>query len=117
MNNWRHTLFEDLFLRIWSLANGRKIILTGGRRLLFFFWRDNKGHEIDLIIDKGNVRIPVEIKAGKTITSDYFKGINYWNEISGNKKGYVVYAGEQLQKRSSGITVVPWNEISDLDLT
>lgn len=108
----RGSLFENMVISEW-----KKNYFNRGKAAPLFFWRDNKGHEIDLIIDKGNVRIPLEIKAGKTITSDYFKGINYWNEISGNKKGYVVYAGEQLQKRSSGITVVPWNEISDLDLT
>ena len=30
------------------------------------------------------------------------------NQLTGNKEGEVIYAGETTQKRSSGITVTPW---------
>ncbi len=73
-----------------------------------YFWRDNKGNEVDVIIDNGERLFPVEIKAGQTITSAYFKGINFWNQMTGNKEGAVIYAGEKIQKRSSGITIIPW---------
>jgi hypothetical protein len=35
--------------------------------------------------------IPVEIKSGKTVNSEFFKNIQYWMSISGFSKGYVVY--------------------------
>jgi predicted AAA+ superfamily ATPase len=76
-----------------------------------FFWRNNSGHEIDVLIDKGLELIPLEIKAGKTITKEYFKGILYWNKLSGNNGGYVVYAGDDYQKRSNEIETVPFNKI------
>ena len=79
-----------------------------GKPAKLFFWRDNKGNEVDVIIDKGNTLFPIEIKAGQTITSAYFKGINFWNDLTGNKEGEVIYAGNISQKRSSGITVNPW---------
>ncbi len=74
-----------------------------------YFWRDNTGNEIDIIIDDGITLYPVEIKAGKTITNDYFKNFHFWNKISGVNEGSVIYAGNELQKRSSGITVMPWS--------
>ena len=73
-----------------------------------YFWRDSKGNEVDVIIDEGNKLFPVEIKAGQTITSAYFKGIHFWNELTGNKEGAVIYAGDTKQIRSSGISVFPW---------
>lgn len=76
-----------------------------------YFWRDNKGNEIDLIVDNRNELYPIEIKAGQTITSAYFKRIEFWNRLTGNKGGTVIYAGEIKQKRSSGIQVVPWAEM------
>jgi predicted AAA+ superfamily ATPase len=79
--------------------------------LNLYFWRDSTGNEVDIIIDKGTTLYPVEIKAGKTITSDYFKNFQFWNKIAGTEEGAVIYAGNTLQKRSSGITVVPWNNI------
>ena len=74
-----------------------------------YFWRDSAGNEMDIIIDEGTSLYPVEIKAGKTITNDYFKNFQFWNKVTGTTNGAVVYAGNDLQKRSSGITVVPWN--------
>lgn len=76
-----------------------------------FFWRNNSGHEIDVLIDKGLKLIPLEIKAGNTITNEYFKGIDYWNKLSENNGGCVVYAGDSYQKRSNEIEVVPYNKI------
>jgi predicted AAA+ superfamily ATPase len=79
-----------------------------------FFWRDNTGNEIDIIIEEGTTLYPVEIKAGKTITSDYFKNFQFWNKMTGDNKGCVIYAGNELQKRSNGITVMPWNNSQSL---
>jgi len=77
-----------------------------------YFWRNNAGNEIDIILDKGLELIPVEIKLGQTITKDYFKGIKYWSNLSNIKNGYVVYAGREYQNRSNGIEIIPYNTIS-----
>jgi predicted AAA+ superfamily ATPase len=82
--------------------------------LNLYFWRDSTGNEVDIIIDEGTTLFPVEIKAGKTITSDYFKNFQFWNKITGSSEGAVIYAGNELQKRSTGITVVPWNNMNSL---
>lgn len=76
-----------------------------------YFWRDNSGNEIDIIIDKGSYLYPVEIKAGKTITSDYFKNLQFWKKITDSPAGAVIYAGDALQKRSNGLLVLPWNQL------
>ena len=76
--------------------------------LNLYYWRDKAGHEIDLIIDiRGNL-IPVEIKSAKTITTDFFKNIKYWQNLSGQKKSYLLYGGNQQQKWSSGTEVFNW---------
>jgi len=79
-----------------------------------YFWRDNTGHEVDIIIDTMEKLYPVEIKSGKTITDKFFTGILYWYKISGEKSGAIVYAGESDQKRSNNIDIVPWNKIKSL---
>ncbi len=33
---------------------------------------------MDFLIDKGQKLIPVEVKSGETITSDYFTGLGRW---------------------------------------
>ncbi|MGB4204771.1 MAG: ATP-binding protein [Bacteroidales bacterium] len=79
-----------------------------------FFWRDNVGNEIDLLIKEGNRLLPVELKSGQTVTNDYFKGILFWNKISNSRGGYVVYGGDMTQVRSNEITVLSYKEIQDV---
>ncbi len=76
--------------------------------LNLYYWRDKTGHEIDLIIDISGNLIPVEIKSSKTIITDFFKNIKYWQNLSGQKKSYLLYAGNQQQKWSSGTEVFNW---------
>ena len=69
---------------------------------------------MDIVIDKGTHLYPIEIKAGKTITSEYFKNFPFWNKITGSAEGTVIYAGNGFQKRSNGINVIPWNNLQEL---
>lgn len=79
-----------------------------------YFWRDNTGNEMDIVIDKGTHLYPVEIKAGKTITNDYFKNLQFWEKVTGSSAGAVIYAGNIPQKRSNDIQVLPWNQMQEL---
>lgn len=60
-----------------------------------YFFRDHVGNEVDLILNYGSELVSVEIKAGSTISNDYFKGIHYYQQLSGvkNKRRIVVYSG------------------------
>ncbi len=75
-----------------------------------YFWRDNSGNEVDIIIDDGSRLYPIEIKSGKTITADYFKGIKFWNKLTRKEEGTIIYAGNELQKRSGGFKIIPWDK-------
>ena len=79
-----------------------------GKTNNLFFWRDNVGTEIDLLIEYTERLVPIEIKSGQTITDAYFKSLTTWCKITGIDTGYVIYAGNQTQKRSNGITVLPY---------
>jgi len=81
----------------------------------FYFWRDSQKKEIDLIINNGVDLKSVEIKSGRTIKDDFFKGLNYWNSLSKNnpKNSYIIYAGESEHKRKD-INIVNWKNISNI---
>jgi predicted AAA+ superfamily ATPase len=74
-----------------------------------YFWRDSAGHEIDVIIDLGIRRIPLETKSGQTVVSDFFTTLNYWRDLSGDPDApaALVYGGEKSFVRSA-IAVYPW---------
>jgi uncharacterized protein len=80
-----------------------------------YFWRDSQGHEIDCIIEQGQRLIPVEIKAGQTINTDYFTGLKFWSTLTETdpSQGFVVYAGMQTQHRSQG-TVLSWQSLDKI---
>lgn len=105
----RGSLFENMVI-----VDFLKKRYNAGKSNNLFFWRDNVGNEIDLIMAKGNTRIPIEIKSGQTVTDDYFKGILFWNKMAQTEGGFVVYGGSMTQKRSNRITVVPFKEISSI---
>lgn len=102
----RGSLFENFVIGEFVKAG-----CNLGKQGLLYFWRDNKGNEIDLIIDKGDALYPIEIKSGQTVTEAYFKGIKFWNTMTDTQGGAVIYAGEQEQKRSNGIEVKPWHKV------
>jgi len=79
-----------------------------------FYWRNKTGHEIDLIVDKGNLLTPIEIKSSKTINSDFFKNLKYWNHLSKMNKAVLIYSGIQEQNRSDGTLITNWKNISNL---
>jgi len=45
----------------------------------------------------------------KLITPEFFKNFKFWQKISGTEGGFVIYGGEQIQNRSNGLKIVPWN--------
>jgi hypothetical protein len=93
-------LFESLII-----SEFLKFRFNRGKASNLYFWRDKLGHEIDCIIEyDGWDPIPVEIKSGRTASSDFFKEITYWNRLSGNTpdRSFVVYGGDQSQRRTAG---------------
>ncbi|HUX94303.1 MAG TPA: ATP-binding protein [Bacteroidales bacterium] len=108
-----HPLFGSIFENL-IVSELVKRSYNRTQKSNFYFWRDNTGHEIDILIDNAGVLFPVEIKSGKTISSEFFKGLLFWFNISSTEDGAVIYAGEAHQRRSSGIEIFPWNKIKSL---
>ena len=79
-----------------------------------YFWRDHKGAEIDLIVDKAGKLLPVEIKSSATFHSDFLKNIVSWQKLKGNnnKGGYLVYNGKNEFKLKN-IEVINWQGIPE----
>jgi len=102
-----HPLYGNIFENL-IVSELKKHVLNRSVNEDIFFWRDNVGHEIDIIIDKKDSFIPVEIKSGKTLTDEFFKGINYWQRLTGLQSGAVVYGGDETYSFSDGKKVISW---------
>lgn len=110
LHPFRGSLFENMV--ILDLLKKR---YNAGKPHNLYFWRDNLGNEVDLLIKHSNRLLPVEIKSGQTITNDYFKGILFWHKITQSQGGYIVYGGEMKQNRSNQITVISYRDLSELN--
>lgn len=102
----RGSLFESMIV-----ADLMKQRFNQGLPPHLSYWRDRSGQEIDVIAEVGSVRRAAEIKLSSTIADAFFKGLRYWQSVSGDlpKDSFVIYGGEAMQKRRHA-TVLPWKE-------
>lgn len=88
--------------------------LNRNRAAQLYFFRDSNGNEVDLLYGRGPNLVPIEIKSGQTISSDWFKGIDHFARHFPAIGGAVIYAGEASQHRSDGRAVLPADELPAL---
>ena len=64
-----------------------------------YFFRDDKQHEVDVIMASGSDLVGVEIKSSLTFHQDFLKGLNHVRRVFKNKtvRAIVVYAGTDAQ--------------------
>lgn len=100
----RGNLFETMVV-----AEFLKTCWHDGRPSNLTFWRDSKGLEIDLILERGEDLTPVEIKSGATVASDYLDAIRKWQALSADTAhpAWLIYGGEQ-KLASGSVEIVPW---------
>ena len=111
----RHPLRGSLFENM-VIAEALKYRFNQGRRSNFYFYRDSKGNEVDLLIVSGSDFFPIEIKSGMTITRDYFKGLKHFAKVFPDdipRGSGLVYSGETAQKRTD-VAIFPVNQLQAL---
>lgn len=106
----RGSLFEN-----WCITELMKSRFNRGLSSNLYFWRNHVGLEIDVIVDHGSRLLPVEIKSGATVASDWFGSIRKWNELAGKEAeaAWLIYGGRDSQERKQ-VRVEPWNRIGQL---
>jgi predicted AAA+ superfamily ATPase len=76
-----------------------------------YFFRDSSGNEVDLIIDKGDELIPLEIKSSKKIHKDDQRGIKWFNKVFRQEGGIVLYAGSENKSFDQQIEQLSWKHV------
>jgi predicted AAA+ superfamily ATPase len=106
----RGNLFENMVI-----AEAIKFRLNKGKRPNIFFYRDSAGNEVDMIYELGQDLFPVEIKAGTTITGDYFRGLNSFMKTGSRTPlgGGLIYGGDEIQLRTD-FMVYPATKVHEM---
>ena len=66
-------------------------------------------------MDRGTNLVPVEIKSGLTLASDFFTGFGRFAALAGElaASGWLVFGGGRTETRSRA-TALPWRSIARL---
>ncbi|MEE9438411.1 MAG: ATP-binding protein [Saprospiraceae bacterium] len=101
-------IFENLIITEFKKKSAHEALFKE-----YWFWRDSKGHEVDLLSlnDQGNLDI-IEIKSSSTIKTDHFKGLDYFEKISRESPIFknLIYGGIRDQSRTK-VEVKAWHNL------
>lgn len=78
-----------------------------------FFWRTSSGVEVDILIQSGNMLVPVEVKKIGTPKSKMATSIKTLFEDFGERmpRGFIVYTGNKRSPVARNITAVPFSQL------
>jgi uncharacterized protein len=103
----RGALFENLCIGDY----GKHLRNTGAPGAMFF-WRDNIGNEVDLLIERAGVLQPVEFKSGATFQTEWLRGLHRWQEHArAARQGEpLLVCGAPLNQSVQGVGVAHWRD-------
>ena len=85
-----------------------------GKSSGIYYFRNQNGLEIDLIISKGRDLTPMEIKSGATFDPSFSKNIQLFRKLSNDiNGGYVIYGGDRRAKIGD-TDFVSYREVSSI---
>jgi len=89
--------------------------LNRGERPAFSFWRDSNGNQVDLIVERDNKLMPIEIKSGKTLSRDSLAGLEKWCALAGDMgmMPSLIYGGSEVYQHK-GVRVLGWQQSGEL---
>ena len=91
----RDPLFGGLFENM-VVAEALKARLNAGREAELYFYRDQRGLEVDLLVRQARRLLPLEIKGGMTYDPSFAKNLHAFIKLTDTAESpTVIYAGEQ----------------------
>ncbi|MBN20815.1 MAG: AAA family ATPase [Bdellovibrionaceae bacterium] len=93
---YRGNLFENMII-----GDIYKTKLNFRKNINFYFWRDNKGVEVDLVYEENQKIHAIEIKSNSTINESFFKNLSLYKKYLGTDFGeaHLIYGGPENQLR------------------
>jgi predicted AAA+ superfamily ATPase len=112
----RHHPQRGAIFESWAVSELYKDQVHRGEQPSMFHYRESRGPEIDLLIDRGKCLHAIEVKSAATASADFFKNFEPLPERLKNTrlppviKNHVIYGGEDSQQRSQG-KLVSWHDV------
>lgn len=110
----RGAVFES-----WVFSELFKMLVHHGEPPSLFHYRETRGAEVDLLLERGLTLTAVEVKSGATVATDFFRALErFADRMAGAEPARevtscIVYGGDQSQRRSRG-RVFGWRDVGAL---
>jgi uncharacterized protein len=95
----------------WCISEIKKNKYNQGENNGLFYFRDNLGNEIDLIIEKETAPLAVEIKSSSKPDRTLLKGLKFWKKYQPAANGILLYQGKSSETEDIAIEFTSWEEI------
>ena len=106
----RGALFET-----WAVTEALKWRAVRGDARPLYFWRDNVGNEVDLILEQDGGFTLVELKSGQTFQSGWLRALGtVERHIGPNTRSALIYGGDTDFERTEA-TVLGWRSLVRAD--
>jgi uncharacterized protein len=106
----RGALFET-----WVVTEALKWRAVRGDKQPIYFWRDNIGNEVDVLLEQGGQITLVEVKSGQTFQNEWLRNLDTVQRHLGEQvQRALIYGGDTAQTRAD-IAVVPWRGLALAD--
>ncbi len=102
------SIFEN-----WVISELKKSFHHNGMEAPIYFWRDQHGHECDLVVDRGDSLFCIEIKSGQTFQENFLSSIIWLNKLQKKQSGACIYGGDKNFKVNE-IMVQSWKDLPAL---
>jgi len=103
----RGALFET-----WAVTEALKWQSVHGAGQPLYFWRDNIGNEVDLLLDAEDRPTLVEIKSGQTFQSEWLRGLaTVDRHLGGNTRRALLYGGS-ASHNFQDVEVIGWRDLA-----
>jgi len=115
----RHHPQRGAIFESWVAAEIYKAYVHNAEQPDLYHYRETRGLEIDLIIDRGEQLDIIEIKSSSTVNTEFFKNLNTFATLKKNTDQprniiqHLVYGGEETQQRSD-VRLLSWHDIQTL---
>ena len=109
----KHNSYGAIFEN-WAITEIKKNRTNTGINGGMHYFRDSAGNEVDLILEKNNETIGIEIKATKKPGNKDFQGLKYWQKYQQSSKSILLHGGSRNDILNDGTGMVPWKEIGNI---
>ena len=86
---------------------------NAGQRADLYFWRDNVGHEVDVVLETPQGLQAIEIKSGSTFASDWPQAVRKWTGMADTPTNtpIIIFGGAGSYARQD-CAVMGWREVA-----